>query len=179
MNPASVDGALRLCEAHVSALESGVANSVEIESFLVSFLCTTIVAEFEGASRTAFCERAEQCGDPPVAAFVEKALRRRFWSPELSKLAETLGEFGPAYREAFMRRVENTRAHASWDNLIRARHEVVHKRGVPNLTLREVRGSYEEAKTVLLELRSALTLKETGSQSGDGAPAPSGAQASV
>ena len=158
MNSARVEGALRLCEAHIGALASGSPYSVEIESFLVSFLSTTIVAEFEGQIKMAFCERAERCGDLPVAAFVEKVLTRRFWNPELSKLADVLGEFDSAQKAAFMRRVENTASHAAWDNLIRARHEVVHKRGVPSLTLRELRTTFESSKAVVSELRSVLGL---------------------
>ena len=71
------------------------------------------------------------CGRPPTAAAADKWLRAL---------------------------VENTSGHASWDNLMQARHTIVHMNSAANMTLRELQTTYEESKDVLATLRTSLGL---------------------
>ena len=90
--------------------------------------------------------------------FVKHHTARRFRNPDIGKITVALGEFGTEYRERFTLRVENTGAHASWDNIIRARHGIVHGRGAANMTLRELETAYRGSHEVLDALRAGLGL---------------------
>src|SRR5437773_3044220 len=157
MELARIESAISTCESHIHGL-SGDLESIEIESGLVAFLVVTIVAEYEELIQQLFCLRAEMCGDRHVTNYVTSQMVDRFRTPYLGKINETLGSFGKDYRDNFEQATLNTPTHASWDNIVRARHAVVHKEGTLNITFRELKGAYAETKVVVKALIAALDL---------------------
>ena len=152
-----IDSAIETCRKHLTSLnEAYVAGSVELESHLVAAITVLIVSEYETFIEHSFGQRGDRCGDPHVANYVRSQLARRFRSPDLSKVNEVLKCFGQDYREKFFADVENTPGHAAWDNIMRARHFIVHRQGAMNLTFRELSESYDRTKEVMEKL--VLTL---------------------
>lgn len=153
-----IDNALAVCRRHLSELDDALPDRVEIERLLVASMVLLVVSHYENHIADQFVERAAHSGDRHVENFVKKQLSRRFWSPDIGKINDTLKEFGAEYRERFASRVENTKAHASWDNIMRARHTIVHTRSPTNMTLRELEAAYRESHKVLAALRAGLGL---------------------
>jgi len=152
-------GAIKSAIGSVGSLSAGdPVIAAELESFLVAFLSVTIVAEHETDIRSAFFERCERCGDADLTSMMKKSLQKRFWTPGVAKITDILGEFSDQARQAFKSAVHGTPSHAAWDNLLQARHDVVHGAQVPRLTLREIDDSYSKSLTVITEVRGALGL---------------------
>ena len=150
-----------VCEAHLDSLEEELPDRAEIENQLVSSTVLTIVSNYEEYIERRFVERAAMSGDPHVTSYVQSQIASSFRSPDLGKITKTLGQFGGDYQERFTRRVENTEAHACWDNIMRARHAIVHKRGFMNLTFRELKTSYTKSHEILKALIETLGLAES------------------
>ena len=159
-----VDDALVVCRRHLSGLDDAFPDSVEIESLLVASIVLSIVSHYENHVADQFAERAARSGDRHVANFVKRQTARRFRSPDIGKIAAALGEFGAEYRERFTRQVENTSAHAAWDNIMRARHVIVHTRNTANMTLRELETAYRGSHEVLAALRASLGLTDSAAR---------------
>ena len=155
-----IDDALEVSRRHLSTLDDGLPDTVEIASLLVASIVLLIVSNYEHYIAGQFAERAKRSGDQHLANFVTRHTARRLWSPKIGKIAEVLGEFGTDYRDLFRTRVGNTSGHASWDNLILARHTIVHTNNTTNMTLRELETTYQESQDVLAALRASLGLSE-------------------
>ncbi len=144
------------CGSHISTLDPVEPAALEVEAGLVAYLVVLIVSEYESYLEAAFADRAAKCGDPHVSNYVRNELARTFRSPDLGKLNKTLGSFGQDYLTAFKAQVENTRQHASWDNIMRARHYYVHRQGASNITFRELKTSYGDTLLIIEELARIL-----------------------
>lgn len=151
-----IESALNTCKLHLDSLDKSDPNRVEIEFYLVSGLVILIVSEYEELIERMFTERADRCGDKHVAQYVRTNIARRFRSPDLGKVTKTLAQFGDDYKQNFSAAILNTEHHAAWDNIMRARHAVVHKSGSLNITFGELLTTYPKTKFVLAELKSAL-----------------------
>jgi hypothetical protein len=151
-----IESALSTCQTHLRSLDSANPDSAEIESRIVSSLIVLIVSEYEELIESMFVARASLCGDSNVACYVRNSIANRFRSPDLGKIAEILGQFGGTYRETFSTRIMNTAYHAAWDNIIKARHTIVHTNGTLAITFRELLESYPKTKTVISELKNTL-----------------------
>jgi len=152
-----IDSALETCRRHLDSLnETDVGLAVELENHLVAAMTVLIVSECEVFIEELFGKRGDRCGDTPVARYVRSQLTRRFRSPDLGKVNEVLSWFGQDYRNEFFGNLENTPEHAAWDNLMRARHFIVHRQGAMNLTFRELSESYQRTTSVLERLARAL-----------------------
>jgi len=154
-----IDSAINVCELHIKQLNSDNISEKEVETYIVSGLVTLIVAEYEEYLEKAFSLRAEQCGDQHVSNFVKHTLARKFRSPDLSKINETLKRFDKAYNEDFRKEIENSRHHAAWDSIMKARHAVVHKNSQLNLTFRELKEAYNLTKTIILNVETVLGIE--------------------
>ena len=119
-------------------------------------LVMLIVSEYEVIIEKIFYLRAEKCNDYMLANFVKIFMDRKFRSPNLSKIYDTLKSFDNKLSNDFRSRINNTTIHAAWDNLIEARHYIVHKSGSLNLTYEELILSYPKTKNVLIELAFIL-----------------------
>ena len=155
-----IDDALVVCRQHVSGLDDALPETVEIESLLAASIVLLIVSRYENHIGEQFAERAARSGDLEVTNFVKQQTARRFRNPDIGKITTALGEFGAEYRKRFTRRVENTSAHASWDNIMRARHGIVHGGTSINMTLRELETAYQGSHEVLAALRASLGLSD-------------------
>ena len=153
---ARIEQALKTCEKHLDSIDQGDPNRPEIESYIVSSMVLLIVSEYEQLIEGLFVQRAEQSKDGAVANFVKTTIAQSFRSPDLGKINQTLKKFDQAYSDSFMGTVENTEFHAAWDNIMTARHAVVHKRGALNLTFLELSKTYPKTKRVLSQLKRAL-----------------------
>ena len=152
-----IDSALEACRIHLKVLnETDEALAVEVETHIVSALVVLIVSEYEVFIEDAFGKRSDQCGDTHVANYVHSQLAKRFRSPDLSKVNDVLKSFGQDYRKSFFTDVENTPEHAAWDNIMRARHAIVHRQGSMNLTFLELTKSYDQTKIVIDKLVRTL-----------------------
>lgn len=151
-----IESVLNTCKAHLNSLDSANPNSAEIEAQIVSSLIILIVSEYEELIERMFVDRATLCGDAHVACYVRTTISRRFRSPDLKKITETLDQFGRDYRKDFSDRILDTEYHAAWDNIMRARHAVVHKTGTLNITFSELLTTYPKTKTVISELKNTL-----------------------
>lgn len=152
-----IDSALETCRRHLDSLnETDTALAAELENHLVAAMTVLIVSEYEVFIEELFGKRGDRCGDTPVARYVRSQLARRFRSPDLAKVNDILRCFGQDYLSGFFTDLENTPEHAAWDNLLRARHSVVHRQGTVNLTFRELSQSYQRTKAVLERLVQTL-----------------------
>ncbi len=160
MDFSRIEDALSVSREHLAALDDALPDTVKIESLFVASIVLLIVSHYEGHVAAQFAERAECSGDPHVANFVKHQTERRFWSPDIGKITNALKQFGPDYKKRFTSRVENTEAHASWDNIMRARHAIVHKRNAAPMTLRELEAAYRGTHEILVALRTSLGLPD-------------------
>ena len=153
-----IETSIKTCEEHLNAVDISDSAGIEIESLLVSSLVLKIVSEYEELIEELFFKRAELSGDRHVTNFVKNQIARKFRSPDMNKINTTLGFFDQEYKTRFMNATENSPAHAAWDNIMRARHAIVHKQDNLNITFRELKESYNSTKDILKELITTLGL---------------------
>jgi len=153
-----IENALNICKTHIDSLDQSNTATFEIEAHIVSSLVVLIVSEYEVLIENLFAERAMLCGDDQVSQFVKSTIAKSFRSPDLNKITGTLGKFSDDYRKTFSTTILNTEYHAAWDNIMTARHAVVHKNGTLNVTFDELINSYPKTKFVIFKLREILGL---------------------
>jgi len=151
-----IENAINICKSHIDSIDKNAPNLYEIEFYIVSGLILLIVSEYEELIEKLFSERAELCGDIYVSSYVKKAISQKFRSPDLGKITETLSRFGSDYKDLFSDKIINTEAHAAWDNIMKARHAVVHKKGNLNITFLELFLTYPKTILVIDELKTVL-----------------------
>jgi len=154
-----IESAFNTCKSHLDSLGIADPSTAEIEAHIVSALLVLIVSEYEELIEKMFVERAGRSGDMHLAQYVRRTIARKFRSPDLTKITETLGQFGEDYRLHFSDIILNTENHAAWDNIMRGRHAVVHKSGSLNITFRELLSTYPKTKEVLSALRGTLGVR--------------------
>ncbi len=153
-----IDSALSTCKSHLDSLDGTDPSRAEIEAHMVSALVVLIVSEYEELIERMFAERADRSGDKRLAQYVRATIARKFRSPDLKKITEALGQFGADYRQAFSDVILDTEHQAAWDNIMKARHAVVHKGGTLNITLAELLATYPKTKIVIAELKKTLQM---------------------
>ena len=157
----SVTDAMSVSRTQLARLDENVPDAVTVESLFVASIVLLIVSLYEVHLAEKFAERARRSGDRHLANFVARQLERRFRSPDIGNISQALGDFGGDYRDRFMDRIRDTPAHASWDNLIRARHTIVHGGKPTTMTLRDLEKAYRFTREVLVALYASLELSET------------------
>ena len=156
-----IESAIATCGRHIDGLPEDDPDAIEIENRLVSSLVVLLTSELEQFIELCFCQRADVSGDPEVASYVRNTLSRSFRSPDLGKINRMLGFFSGDYRDRFRLEVENSPSHAAWDNIMKARHAVVHRQGSMNLTFREFRDAYPMIQDIVDRLLEVLGLEDT------------------
>jgi hypothetical protein len=151
-----IENAINICKSHLDSIDENTPNLDEIKIYIVAGLILLIVSEYEDLIEKLFSERAEQCGDNYVSSYVKKAISQKFRSPDLSKITGTLGRFGSDYQQLFADKIINSEAHAAWDNILKARHAIVHKKGNLNITFHELLTTYPKTILVINELKMVL-----------------------
>jgi len=153
-----IEDALSVSRRHLAKFDEALPDTLRIESLLVASIVLLIVSHYEGHLTRQFVERAERSGDSRLTNFVKHQTARSFRSPDIGKINDVLNQFDVDYKMHFMGRIANTQAHASWDNIMRARHAVVHGTRPTNMTLRELEVAYHSTLEVLVALRTGLGL---------------------
>ena len=156
-----IESAIATCGRHIDGLPEDDPDAIEIENRLVSSLVVLLASELEQFIELCFCRRADVSGDPEVTSYVRNTMSRSFRSPDLGKINQTLAFFSRDYRDRFRREVENSPSHAAWDNIMKARHAVVHRQGSMNLTFREFRDAYPMIQDIVDRLLEVLGLEDT------------------
>lgn len=154
-----IDSALAACEKHLLTLDKSNINNNEIETYLVAGLVVLIVSEYEEHLENVFVKRAKKCGDDFASNFIKNTLSQKFRSPDLSKINDTLKLFDDTYRDVFKKEIENSPNHAAWDSIMKARHAVVHKKGMLNITFRELKEKYTLTRNIIENVEDVLGVK--------------------
>ena len=153
---AKIDNAINVCKSHLDSIDKNDPYLIEIETYIVSALILLIISEYEELIENIFAERANLCRDNHVSNYVRTTISQKFKSPDLGKITEILGKFGSDYRKSLSDNILNTEAHFAWDNIMKARHAIVHKKGILNITFRELTATYPKTKLVIDELKNTL-----------------------
>lgn len=132
--------------------------SPELEYLIVSGMVLVIISEYESMIEDLFITRASLSIDPETENYITSAFSRKFRSPSITKITEHLGKFSAKYRKNFSDNVLDSENSAAWDNIMKARHEIVHGQGSINLTFKELIDSYPKTKSILACLVGALEL---------------------
>ncbi|MBF0474226.1 MAG: hypothetical protein HQK59_00125 [Deltaproteobacteria bacterium] len=151
-----LQNAINTCLQHVQSLPDDDSASPELEAYLVAGVVLLIVSEYEALIESMFQKRADKCNDPHISSYVRAMIAQKFRSPDLSKITDTLARFGQDYKETFNSRMLNTESHMAWDNIMKARHAVVHRKGTLNLTLHELNNTFPKTLSIIVELETVL-----------------------
>lgn len=139
-------------------------SGIDIEKIKHQYLRSLvllIVSEYENIIEKIFNLRASLCNDLHVTNYVRFQIDKKFRSPDLSKINQTLGYFDDCLKKTFIDNVSNTKVHAAWDNLMKARHYIVHKQGTLNITYDELLTTYPETKKVIFEIVKLLGVDQS------------------
>jgi len=156
-----IEDALTTCQNLLSAISAQRPenpNAAEIESYIVSSMVVLIVSEYEDLIEQLFIERSLLCKDGHICNYIKLSVAQKFRSPDLGKITDFLGKFGSDYKDGFSRSILNSEFHSAWDNIMKARHAVVHKKGNLNMTFRELIEAYPKTKHVITQIRGTLGL---------------------
>ena len=151
LHQSSIDDSLRAMEF----LEQSNFDVLEMKVHVLSGLVLAIVSDYELSIEKLFNDRAAKANDHHFAEFIRQTIHQKFRSPDINKITMTLGRFGDDYRLAFAS-ILNTPEHAAWDNLLRARHAIVHRQGILQMTLRDLRDELPRTVAIYARLREVL-----------------------
>ncbi len=138
-------------------------KGIDVEKIKLQYLRSLIlliVSEYENILEKIFIHRASLCNDEHVLNYVKFQIEKKFRSPDLGKINQTLGFFDNTIKKSFMDTINNTPTQAAWDNIMKARHFIVHKQGALNITFEELLLSYKETKKVLYEILKLFSINE-------------------
>jgi hypothetical protein len=119
-------------------------------------LVLLIVSEYEIIIEKIFILRAMACKDTMLINYIKNQMDKKFRSPDLSKIIDILGKFDDTLKISFKQKIIDTPLHNRWDNLLKARHCIVHQQGSLNITYDELILSYKETKKIIFELITLL-----------------------
>ena len=121
-----------------------------------------IISEYEIYLEEVFVLRAAKANNEHLHNFMKWYCDKRFRSPDLGKIRAILKSFGGTYDGDFWKVVEQKQPQfkASWDNLMTARHAIVHGVGVVNLTWRDMETAYSNSRIVIGEIVKAIGLTQ-------------------
>jgi hypothetical protein len=150
-----IDAHLHNCQSHLDATNS---RNTEVESYLVQFLLTRIVAEYEIRIAVLVERRCSRMRDAHVKKFAKRSAKdatRRF---NIGDLAGVLNRFGDDYKTSFHSSILSTPAHVAWDNIYNNRMAVAHGSGA-QMSFSDLLKNYGESLVVLDQMVVALCLK--------------------
>jgi hypothetical protein len=130
-------------------IEKNYENLEKIKLHYLRSLVLLIVSEYEIAIEKIFVLRAMKCKDIMLINYVKDQMDKKFRSPDLSKITGLLGKFDNSLKLSFQRKIVDTPLHNIWDNLLKARHYIVHQQGSLNITYDELIASYKKSKKII------------------------------
>jgi hypothetical protein len=146
-------------QQEITCLEGSGIDVSKLKNHYLRSLTMIIVSEYENLIEKIFYSRALKCNDAHVTNYVKHQISNKFRSPDISKINSILGFFDDSLKAAFETAVINQPMHAAWDNLLKARHFIVHKQGSLNLTYEELLKSYSLTQKVIFEIINAIGLQ--------------------
>ncbi|TGN18848.1 HEPN domain-containing protein [Leptospira idonii] len=157
MDLRTLDARFADCEILISNVINKSLDSESYKHEICRSLVLETISNYETIIEDIFVERANKTNDRHIINYVKNQVSKKFRSPDLSKITEILSQFDPDLKKEFLTKVANSPIHSAWDNLMKARHSIVHKQGNLQLTYDELKRTYPDTKTVLEELISLLT----------------------
>jgi hypothetical protein len=153
----SIDSQIQDSRSEISNYAGKALDSLEkIKFHYLRSIVLLIVSEYEITIEKMFILRASKCNDAMLINYVKKQMDKKFRSPDISKIDQMLGMFDDILLRQFKTKITNTPSHMAWDNLLRARHCIVHRQGNLNMTFEELVSSYPATKKVIVELASTF-----------------------
>jgi|GEM_PF-6968039 len=161
----TIDESIEAWEAHrlaFSAFGGDVTQLAQVESYMIRTIVMIVVSEYEQLIEKMLIKRGARSSDSEIHNYFRGHFDKAFRSPDLGTINKHLKMFSESCRNAFSEKVEgsNPQFKAAWDNLLTARHAIVHKKnsGNVNLTWDDLKDCYSKTKSVIAELASALGL---------------------
>ena len=136
-------------------------NYLYLENIKLQYLKSLvllIVSEYEIIIERLFYLRASECKDVTIANFVKVQMNQIFRSPDMSKITKILKMFDEKLFDTFHNKIKNKSVFTVWDNLVKTRHNIVHRLGTLNMTYEELIASYPKTKEVIFALVFTLGL---------------------
>jgi hypothetical protein len=160
--------AFQKIEAYIKSADSFLSQQnsgdefcrAEIKDFLARAIILVIVSEYEAYVESVFVRRVEECGDKCIVNLGRKFYDRKFRSPDLSKISDALAIFDENFKIAFNNTINTEGINVSWDNILKARHAIVHKQGTLQLTFDDVKNEYLKTRKIIEALEIILFPKE-------------------
>lgn len=144
---AELDEAVELVQRH---LESAGARNTEIETFLVRYLLILIYARYERFISDRLERRFQSSTDSALGRFASEALRNVLRGIKIADLSTLLGKLDPGLREEFGRRLEaDPQAATAYNNILVNRRDFAHELSDVQLTLTELRQSYQDSRKIV------------------------------
>lgn len=129
---------------------------IELKDFFARTIIMVIVSEYEAYIESAFVRRVELCGDGEVINLGKRSYARTFRSPDLSKINTELSVLNDGLKEQFINTVNTDGINVAWDNIMKARHAIVHKQGSLQLSFEDVKQEFIKTKKVIEVLENVL-----------------------
>ena len=153
----NLDLKIRISQMEIDVYtKNNYQNLDKIKFHYLNSLILLIVSELEIIIEKLFYLRAAKCKDEILTNFIKNQMDKKFRSPDLSNVTKILKMFDEKLSESFQKKIHNTTVHSAWDNLMKARHSVVHRQGNLNLTYEELISSYPKIKGVIFGLATIL-----------------------
>ncbi len=147
---------IKTCDTSLIEIEKMGIDSSQIKYIYMRSIILEIVSEFELIIEDLFVKRADKSGDKELTSFVKTQLNNKFRSPDLSKIYTILSSFNINLKNNFFSNIQNTPKSAAWDNIMKARHSIVHKQGTLQMTYDEVKTSYKLCNEIIDDLLNQL-----------------------
>lgn len=144
---------LILCKNHLDGTQN---IPPEIGTFLTRFLLVHICGEYEKEVKRIVVERAQQSGDPELATYVEKSIKKVRNIKTSDLRGNILGRFNEDYADVFDRKIKGTEAEIRYNTIITNRDRGAAHGGTINMTFSELLEAHEKALDVLKAVEDAL-----------------------
>lgn len=157
MDLRTLDARFAECDILISNVINSQLDSESYKHEICRSLVLETISNYETIIEDIFVQRAIRTRDNHIINYIKNQVSKKFRSPDLSKITDILSQFDPDLKANFLLKVANSPIHSAWDNLMKARHSIVHKQGTLQLTYDELKRTYPDTKTVLIELSSILS----------------------
>ena len=153
-----IEHAFSFTDGLLSKLQKEGFDTAELEMHFVRSIVTLIVSEYEVFIEDIFNERATQCEDTEIINFVNVTISRVFRSPEICKISDNLKKLSDDIKNKFCNKNRDISyiAQNEWDNIMKARHAIVHKSGILQMTYSELKKSYIKSLEIINNLIEVL-----------------------
>ncbi len=158
MRFARIDNSINVCKGLLKA-----NSSVELETYLVSYLLVTTYAEYEEMLQRIIHARVARLTDEQLHRFIKSYLTKktgesRFGRIGIGDLGGILGKFGTSCKNAFCTEITDKPPHQSWDLIVSNRHSIAHPGSQLQMTFREFQEAYRHSQVVLAAFARACGL---------------------